>query len=139
MKLKPAQLKKPTLTYGLTAFLAADVAISVAATIFALPEVFLFTFVAGIAVLAIQAAVEDRKTWLTWLGVGVLTASLVSGIFGVGAMAAFGNIPMDAFPTVFFGWVLGDIIVLSTVGTVLTIILTPYIVKTRAYVHNFFS
>ena len=34
----------------------------------------------------IQAAIEDHKTWLTWLPVGVLLASLVSGTFGVGAL-----------------------------------------------------
>ena len=139
LKLKPSGLKKPKITYGLTAFLAFDVVVSAAAAIYALPEVFLLTFVAGIAVLALQAAFEDRKTWLTWLFVGVLLASFVSGIFGVGALVAFGSVPTSAFSTVFFGWVLGDIIVLATIGTVLTIVLTPYIVKTKMYVHNFFS
>ena len=139
LKLKPAGLKKPSLTYGLTALLVIDMVISAAATIFTLPEVFVFTFVAGIAILMLQAAVEDRKTWIIWLVVGVFAASLISGVFGVGALAAFGSIPMAIFPTVFFGWVFGDIIVLSTIGTVLTIVLTPYVMKTRAYVHNFFS
>ena len=139
LKLKPATIKKPHLTYGLTAFLVIDMVIAAFATIYTLPEVFIFTFVAGIAALLMQAAVEDRKTWLIWLTVGVFLASLISGIFGVGALAAFGSVPMAIFPTVFFGWVFGDIIVLSTIGTVLTIVLTPYVVKTRAYVHNFFS
>ena len=139
LKLKPAALKKPRLTYGLTAFLVIDMIIAAAATIFTLPEVFVFTFVAGITVLGLQAAIEDRKTWLTWLVVGVFVASLVSGVFGVGTLVAFGNVPAAIFPTVFFGWVFGDLIVLSTIGTVLTIVLTPYVVKTRAYVHNFFS
>jgi hypothetical protein len=139
LKLKPAGLKKPKLTYGLTAFLAADMVISAAATVFTLPSVFVFTFVAGIGALSLQASIEDHWTWLTWLVVGVFLASLVSGVFGVGALVAFGNIPSAIFPTVFSGWVLGDLIVLSTIGTVLTIVLTPYMVKTRAYVHNFFS
>ncbi len=64
---------------------------------------------------------------------------LVSGVFGVGALAAFGKIPTAIFSTVFFGWVFGDIIVLSTIGTILTIVLTPYILKTRVYVRKFFS
>ncbi|MCW4011227.1 MAG: hypothetical protein NWF05_11535 [Candidatus Bathyarchaeota archaeon] len=139
LKMKPSGLKKPHLTYGLTAILALDLVVAAAATIFTFPEVFVLTFVVGIAVLVVQAAVEDHKTWLTWLFVGVFLASLVSGIFGVGALVAFGSVPMEAFSTVFFGWVFGDIIVLSTVGTVLTIVLSPYIVKTRSYVHNYFS
>ena len=137
--MKPAKLKKPNLTYGLTAFLAVDMLVSAVATVFTFPEVFIFTFVAGIAVLGLQAAIEDRKTWLTWLVVGVFVASLVSGVFGVGTLVAFGNVPAAIFPTVFFGWVFGDLIVLSTIGTVLTIVFTPYVMKTRAYVQNYFS
>ena len=45
---------------------------------------------------------------------------------------------MLAFPTVFFGRVFGDIIVLATIGTILTIVLTPYIVKYRVYVPKVF-
>jgi len=68
-----------------------------------------------------------------------LLASFVSGVFGVGAMLVFGNISAEAFQTVFFGWVFGDIIVLSTIGTALTVVLTPYIQRTRVYVRGFFS
>ncbi len=71
--------------------------------------------------------------------IGVLLASVVSGTFGVGAMAAFGMIPWAIFQTVFFGWVFGDIIVLATLGTVLTVILNPFIVKSKIYVRRFFS
>ncbi|MCW4018733.1 MAG: hypothetical protein NWF00_08690 [Candidatus Bathyarchaeota archaeon] len=139
LKMKPATLKKPNLTYALTGLLVVDVVVSGFAASFAWTEVFVFTFIAAIAVLALQAVVEDRKTWVTWLVVGVFVASLVSGIFGVGALVAFGNVPAEIFPTVFFGWVFGDIIVLATIGTVLTIVLTPYVTKTHAYVHNYFS
>jgi hypothetical protein len=139
LKLKPSGVKKPRLTYALTALLAADFVVAAVAATFALTEVFVLAFVAGIAVLVLQASFEDRKTWLTWLVVGVFVASLVSGVFGVGALVAFGSVPVVAFSTVFFGWVFGDVIVLSTVGTVLTVVLTPYIMKTRGYVHNYFS
>jgi len=140
LKIKPAlKLKHPKLTYGLAALLAFTFVLSAVALTSNLTEVFVSTFIVGIVALIAQAAVEDRKTWMTWLVVGVFAASFVSGIFGVGAMAAFGTMPLAIFPTVFFGWVFGDIIVLSTIGTVLTIVLTPYVVKTRAYVHKFFS
>jgi phosphate/sulfate permease len=69
----------------------------------------------------------------------VLLASVVSGAFGVGAMAAFGMIPWEAFQGVFFGWVFGDIIVLATLGTVLTVVLSSYIVKSKIYVHRYLS
>jgi hypothetical protein len=71
LKLKPAGLKKPNLTYGLTVLLVVNMVVSEVATVFVFPEVFIFTFVAGICVLGVQASVEDRKTWLTWLFVGV--------------------------------------------------------------------
>ncbi len=140
LKIRPtSKLKRPKITYGLTAFLALDVVVSAVALVNTLSEVFIATFIAGIAILIVQAAIEDRKTWITWLVVGVFVASFVSGVFGVGAMLAFGDIPMELFSTVFFGWVFGDIIVLSTIGTILTIVLTPYILKTRVYVRKFFS
>jgi len=139
LKIKPAvQLKHSKVTYGLTAVLLVNVVVSAFALVNSLNEIFIATFIAGIAFLIAQAAIEDRKTWITWLVVGVFIASLVSGLFGVGAMQAFGN-TTEPFSTVFFGWVFGDIIVLSTIGTALTVVFTPYIQKTRAYVRGFFS
>lgn len=140
LKIKPAvQLKRPKVTYGLTAILLVNVVVSAFALVNSLSEIFIATLIAGIAVLIAQAVIEDQKTWITWLVVGVLIASAVSGIFGVGAMLAFGSITTELFSTVFFGWVFGDIIVLSTIGTALTVVLTPYIQKMRIYVKGFFS
>lgn len=133
------KLKHPKLTHGLNSLMALNVVISATALVLSMATVFVATFIVAIAFLIAQAVVEDRKTWITWLVVGVFVASIVSGVFGVGALAAFGNIPVSIFPTVFFGWVFGDIIVLSTIGTILTITLTPYIVKYWVYVRMFFS
>jgi len=47
------------------------------------------------------------------------------GIFGVGALGAFGDIPMDIFPTVLFEWVFGDIKVFTTIRTNLMVPLLP--------------
>jgi len=140
LKIKPTvQLKHSKVTYGLTAVLLVNVVVSAFALVNSLSEVFIATFIVGLVVLIGQAVIEDRKTWLTWLIVGVLLASFVSGVFGVGAMLVFGSISAEAFQTVFFGWVFGDIIVLSTIGTALTVVLTPYIQRTRVYVRGFFS
>jgi hypothetical protein len=140
LKIRPAvQLKRSKVTYGLTVILLVNGVVSAFALVNSLSEVFIATFVAGIAVLIAQAVIEDKKTWTTWLIVGVLIASFTSGIFGVGALAAFGEIPVEIFSTVFFGWVFGDIIVLSTIGTTLTVVLTPHIQKMRIYVRGFFS
>jgi hypothetical protein len=140
LKTKPAlALRRPKATYGLNVLLAADLVVSAVALMTSLNDIFIATFVVGIALLLVQASVEDRKTWITWLVVGVLVASVVSGVFGVGALAAFGSIPMSIFPSVFFGWVFGDIIVLATLGTILTVSLTPLIIKSKIYVRRFFS
>jgi len=140
LKLKPAlTLKRPKITYGLNVLLAVNLVISAWALINSLTTIFIGTFIAGILLLLVQATVEDHKTWMIWLLVGVLLASVVSGIFGVGALTAFGSVPMEAFSVVFFGWVFGDIIVLATLGTILTVVLTPYIVKARIYVRKYFT
>jgi len=140
LKVEPKyNLKKPKITYGLTALLMIDFVVSAVATILTLTEVFIVTFAIALVIMVAQTFVEDKKTWTMWIIFGVLIASTVSGVFGVGALAAFGDIPMDIFPTVFFGWVFGDIIVLSTIGTTLMVTLTPVIQRTRAYVKGYFS
>ncbi|MCW3995194.1 MAG: hypothetical protein NWE98_03470 [Candidatus Bathyarchaeota archaeon] len=140
LKMKPMlNLKRPTVTYGLNVLLALTVVISGVALISSMTTLFITTFVVAIVLLIAQAAVEDRRTWTIWLLVGVFLASIVSGIFGVGALAAFGNIPLSAFPTVFFGWVFGDILVLATIGTILTIVFTPYIMKSRLFVSGYIT
>ena len=139
LKVEPNyRLKKPKITYGLTAILLVDFVVSAVATVMTLTEVFIVTFVVGLIIMTVQAVVEDRKVWTMWIIFGVLIASAVSGVFGVGALAGFGDIPMTIFPTVLFGWVFGDIIVLSTIGTILMVTLTPAIRRTRAYVKGYF-
>ena len=140
LKTKPTlELKHPKVTYGLNAVLALVLVSSAGALVMSYSIVFLVTIIVGIALLMVQASVEDRKTWITWLLVGVFVASLVSGLFGVGALFAFGNVSSSAFANVFFGWVLGDIIVLATLGTILTVALTPLIMKSKIYVRKYFS
>ncbi len=140
LKTKPIlELKRPKLTYALNGTLAVVLVASAAALTLSYNGIFLGTFAASIVLVMAQATAEDHKTWLTWLPIGVLLASIVSGLFGVGAMAAFGNIPLEAFPSVFMGWVFGDIIVLATLGTLLTVTLTPWIIKSKIYVKRFFS
>lgn len=119
--------------------LAATFVVSALATTLTYTEVFVATFFVGIAIMILLAVVEDKKTWTMWIIFGVFVASIVSGVFGVGALAGFGNIPMIIFPTVLFGWVFGDIIVLTTIGTTLMVALTPAIKRTRAYVRRYFS
>lgn len=140
LKTKPVlNLKHPKITYGLNALLAGVLVCSAISLINSYTLAFTATFIASITLVLIQAAIEDHKTWLTWLPVGVLLASLVSGTFGVGALVAFGSVPMSIFTTVFFGWVFGDIIVLATLGTILTVVHTPFIVRSKIYVRRFFS
>ena len=140
LKTKPTlTLERPKITYALNAALLAVLVCSGFALVYSYTTVFIVTFALSIMLVVVQALVEDRKTWLTWLPVGVLLASVVSGTFGVGALAAYEFIPMAIFGTVFFGWVFGDIIVLATLGTVLTVVLSPYIVKSKIYVRRYFS
>jgi hypothetical protein len=140
LKTKPTlKLKRPKITYTINAALLGVLVASGFFLVYSYPEAFIITFVLSIILVLAQAAVEDRKTWLTWLPVGVIVASFVSGAFGVGAMAAFGMIPISIFGSVFFGWVFGDIIVLATLGTVLTVVLNPYIVKSKIYVRRYLS
>jgi hypothetical protein len=140
LKVEPNySLKKPKITYSLTALLVVTFVVSALATTLTLTEIFTATFFVGIIIMVAQAVMEDKKTWTMWIIFGVFVAGVVSGLFGVGALAGFGDIPMSVFPTVLFGWVFGDIIVLSTIGTTLMVTLTAAIQRTRAYVKGYFS
>ncbi len=63
LKLKRSNLKKPTLTYALTGTLVADIVIAAFAAVNAFTEIFVLTFIVAIAILSLQALVENRKTW----------------------------------------------------------------------------
>jgi hypothetical protein len=140
LKVDPSfQLKRPRVTYVLVALLVVDIIVSGVATVLTLTEVFIATFIVGIAILIVQTIVERSKSLVMWLIFGVIVASIISGIFGVGALAGFGYVPLDVFPTVLFGWVFGDIIVLSTIGTTMMASLTPLVKRTYIYVKGFFS
>jgi hypothetical protein len=140
LKTKPTlTLKRPKATYAINGGLIAMLVCSGFALVYSYTTLFIATFGLSLLLVMAQALVEDRKTWLTWLPIGVLLASVLSGTFGVGALAAFGFIPMAIFGSVFLGWVFGDIIVLATLGTLLTVVLTPYIVRSKIYVKRYFS
>jgi hypothetical protein len=140
LKTKPTlKLKHPKLTYALNSLLIAVLVCSAYFLVYSYATLFIVTFALSIILVLAQAAIEDRRTWLTWLPIGVLLASVVSGVFGVTSMAAFGMIPWAIYQPVFLGWVFGDIIVLTTLGTVLTVMLNPFIVKSKIYVHRFIS
>jgi len=140
LKTKPAlQLNRPKMTYDLNVSLTIDLIGSGAALVLSYSAVFVTTFVVGIALLAVQASVEEHKTWITRLIAGVFLASSVSGVFGVGALVAFGNVLQSAFPTVFAVCVFGYMIVPATLGTILTVALTPLIIRSQVYVRRVFS
>ena len=139
LKIKKVKLRNPRITYSLMGLLAVDVVVSAIAMIYTWTDVFAATFAVGIALLVVETFFEDRRGWLVWLLFGVLIASVASGIFGAGALALFGFMPIEVFPTALFGWVFGDIIVLSTIGTILMLTLTPYIQKTKTHVKNYFT
>jgi hypothetical protein len=140
LKTKPTlELKKPKTTFGLNVLLGVVLVGSAGALLLSYSTVFILTLLCAFLVLVVQASVEEGHTWVLWFFVGFLVASLVSGLFGVGALLVFGNIPASAFPNVFVGWVLGDIVVLATLGTILTVALTPTIVKSKIYVRRYFS
>jgi len=84
----------------------------------------------------------DPKTWLTYIFSGIILASIVSGIWGSMALTLYNlppPLPSGLFIPVFIGWVIGDMIVLSTIGTALLVTLTPVIKRTPIYVEGWFA
>ncbi len=86
-------------------------------------------------------AVGDAKTWLAYI-VSVILASLFSGLWGAGTLTIFNfppPLPREAFWPVFVGWVIGDLIVLSTIGTALVVALTELFKRSGLYVEGWWA
>jgi hypothetical protein len=81
LKTKPTlKLKRPKITYGINAALLAVLVTSGFFLVYSYPEAFIITFVLSIILVLAQAAVEDRKTWLTWYQSELLLQALCRGL-----------------------------------------------------------
>ncbi len=86
--------------------------------------------------------VGDPKTWGIYAVSGIILASVFSGLWGAGTLTIVNfppPLPREAFMPVFIGWVTGDLIVLSTIGTALLVALTPVVKRTAIYVEEWFA
>ncbi len=84
----------------------------------------------------------DPKTWGVYAVSGIILASVFSGLWGAGTLTIFNfppPLPSELFMPVFIGWVMGDLIVLSTIGTALLVALTPVIKRTAIYAEKWFA
>ncbi len=83
----------------------------------------------------------DKKTWMAHIA-GIILASVVSGVWGSGTLTVFNfppPLPAELFWPIFVGWVMGDLIVLSIIGTALLVSLTPVFKRTGLYVKGWWS
>jgi hypothetical protein len=80
-------------------------------------------------IIAFLNHLSDNPIWRTIL-------YIVIGIFLVLALILAISVASKnpAYPIVLFGWGFGDIIVLSTIGTMLMVTLTPFIKRTQIYI-----
>ncbi len=86
--------------------------------------------------------VGDPKTWGTYIVGGIILPSIVSGWWGAGSLTIFNfppPLPESLFWTIFTGWAIGDLIVLSVIGTALLVELTSFIKKTPIYVEGWWA
>jgi len=87
---------------------------------------------AGTIALAILAQRNPKLTPIFY----IVTAILIAVCLAL-ALVAAGKSP--AYPLVFFGWSFGDVIVLATIGSMLMVILTPFIKRTQVYIKGWIS
>ena len=105
-------------------------------TSFYVCSVYLGTALAAVGII-MGLLIGDKRTWLIHIVSGIILASLVSGIWGSATLTLYNlppPLPAEAFWPVFTGWVIGDLIVLSTIGTALLVSLTPVFKRTGLYV-----
>jgi len=94
--------------------------------------------IAGVVVVAMVTAVAALVRRRPALSAAVYIASWLAMLAAVIiALSTAGGNP--AYGIVLFGWGFGDIIVLSTIGTILLTTLTPFIKRTQVYIQSWFS
>lgn len=100
--------------------------------------VYLGTALAAIGILMGLLA-GHAKTWIAQIVGGIIGSSICSGIWGAGSLTLWNMpppLPADLFWPIFVGWVLGDLIVLSALGTALLVALTPVFKRTGLLVRG---
>ncbi|RLE64981.1 MAG: hypothetical protein DRJ47_06360 [Thermoprotei archaeon] len=110
-------------------------------TTFYVYTVYIGSLLAALGII-VSIFIGDPKTWVTYAISGILLASLFSGLWGAGSLTLWNfppPAPPEAFYVIFTGWVIGDIIVLATVGTAMLVTLTPLIKRTGLYVKGWWS
>jgi len=83
----------------------------------------------------------DVKTWIAQI-LSIIGASVFSGVWGAGSLTLFNlppPLPAELFWPIFVGWVLGDLIVLSVIGTALLVALTPVFKRTGLLIRGWWA
>ncbi len=109
-------------------------------------SVYTYTLYTGLALsiigILVGAFKGDKKTWATYIFSGIISASVVSGIWGGWALTlipGLSPLPAGLFPVVLTGWVVGDIIVLAVIATALLTALTPMIKRSPIFVRRWWT
>ncbi|MBD3407995.1 MAG: hypothetical protein GF411_17880 [Candidatus Lokiarchaeota archaeon] len=95
------------------------------------------TGIAGIALVALFEKGKKRTNWIGFLIFGVLLASFASAIPGAFTFYLFNISSFDGAISAFYAWFVGDVIVLSSIGTIL-MLLSPYVKKTPIWSKSLF-
>jgi hypothetical protein len=93
---------------------------------------------AGVGVVALVTAISVAARYRPALSAVVYVASGLAMLAAL-AFAIFSASGNPAYGIVLFGWGFGDVIVLSTIGTMLMTILTPFIKRTQVYIQGWLS
>ncbi|MHA1731916.1 MAG: hypothetical protein ACTSU5_08225 [Promethearchaeota archaeon] len=135
-----AEIKNPKLSWGIFTALAVNLVLAAVATaVEGLSGLWVATLVIAIGLLVALGAANPSKSWFVYIIFGVVGASLVSAAFGTGGIILAGFAPAETFWVGFLGWFTGDLIVLSTISTVMLVCLTGRLKKTPVFVENWWS
>ncbi|MGC9444048.1 MAG: hypothetical protein ACP5E9_03830 [Candidatus Methanospirareceae archaeon] len=86
---------------------------------------------------AANAALRSRRDFQVFLAFGWLINNLLGALIGSGAVLLFGVIPAELFPTSFFEWLIGNLIVTLLITTVLLRLVTPLVRSAGLFVERY--
>jgi len=127
------QYKRMTLSNYLIGSLLANIMLAAIAARLGEIDAFASTIAVAITVLLTLIVLERSKAWVLWASFGVIGASLISGLVSAGVYCAF-FIGWEAFQITFLRKAFVDVIVLSSIGTPLMAMLTPFVKRKYAFV-----
>ena len=84
----------------------------------------------------LDISLKDKKSLLMYIIFGAILGPIVGATWGVGTLVYVGFVPASVFWIAWWGWFLGDAIVIIVLGIPIMYIASPYVERSGLYIEG---